>query len=255
MIDIHSHIIPNVDDGSQNMSTTIEMLKKAASSGTDKIIATPHFCRGYGECYYSEVKEKVKLLNEIAAKEKINIEIYHGQEIYYHDNILMDFKENIIGTINDTKYMLIELPMNDYSDNVFDVLYELKVRGIKLILAHPERYRFIIENPININRFINEDFLFQLNSGSISGVFGKHVKKTAEILLNNNVYDFIGSDAHNLNSRDTDMSSGLRIINSKNGQYINKFNENGMRLLKDEEIEFNGDIVSNKRSFFDFFKR
>ena len=255
MVDIHSHIIPNVDDGSQSMEITIEMLRKAASSGTDKIIATPHFSIGYGECYYNDVKETVKLLNEAVSKEKINIEIYYGQEIYYHDNILMDYKENIIGTINDTRYMLIELPMDDYSDNVFDVLYELKVMGIKLILAHPERYKFIIDSPVNINRCSKEGFLFQLNSGSILGVFGKKVKRTAEILLNNGVYDFIGSDAHNLSSRNTDMSSGLKIISSINHDYINKFNENGIKLLKNEKIEFTGDKIVNKRKFFDFFKR
>ena len=97
--------------------------------------------------------------------------------------------------------------------------------------------------------------MFQLNSGSISGVFGKQVKRTAEILLNNGIYDFIGSDAHNLGYRNTDMSSGLRIISSKNDDYINKFNENGMKLLRNEKIEFTGYKITNKRKFFDFFKR
>lgn len=114
--------------------------------------------------------------------------------------------EGKIGTLNDSKYMLIEFPMRKFDDNICDIIYELQVRNIIPIIAHPERYKPIIENPIYINKFINEGYLFQMNTGSIEGKFGSDVKKITEVLLENGIYNFIGSDAHDTKNRNTGLS-------------------------------------------------
>ena len=102
MIDIHSHIIPNIDDGSKSLEMSLEMLKRAEESGTKKIIATPHFFKGYWTENYNSVKDKVKKLNNLAKENNLNIEIYPGQEVFFNNYILEDFKLGDIGTLGDS---------------------------------------------------------------------------------------------------------------------------------------------------------
>ena len=245
MVDIHSHIINEIDDGSKSIDMTINMLKKSEQSGTTDIIATPHFMRGRFEVEYNEVVKKVEGLREIAKENNININIYAGQEVYYSKNILEYYNDKIIGTINNTKYMLIELPMLEFNiDEVINIIYELQIRGITPIIAHPERYKLFIKKPSMINSLIKEGMLFQLNAGSITGNFGKDVKKTATKYLENNIYSFIGSDAHRDIGRDTDIKEALGILEiNQRRSFIN----NGKLMLKNEDVIFNGSLVKEKK--------
>ena len=245
MVDIHSHIINEIDDGSRSIEMTINMLKKAEESGTTDIIATPHFMRGRFEVEYKEVIQKTEELKKIVKENNIDINIYVGQEVYYSKNLLEYYNDKIIGTINNTKYMLIELPMLGFDiDEVINTIYELQIRGIVPIIAHPERYKPFIKKPSMINALINEGMLFQMNAGSIAGDFGNDVKKTATKYLEHNIYSFIGSDAHRDKGRDTDMSEALNILES----YERKvFINNGKAMLKNEDVEFKGTAVKEKK--------
>ena len=245
MVDMHSHIINEIDDGSKSIEMTINMLKKAEESGTTDIIATPHFMRGRFEVEYKDVIKRAEELKKIVKENNIHINIYVGQEVYYSKNLLEYYNDKIIGTINNTKYMLIELPMLEFDiDEVINTVYELQIRGIVPIIAHPERYKPFIKKPSMINKLINEGMLFQMNAGSISGDFGKDVKKTAAKYLEHNVYSFIGSDAHRDRGRDTDMSEALNILES----YERKvFINNGKAMLQNEDVEFKGTAVKEKK--------
>ncbi|MDB2116101.1 tyrosine-protein phosphatase [Clostridium paraputrificum] len=254
MIDIHSHILPGIDDGAKNINMTLHMIKMAVESGTKDIVATPHFCRGYGETPYNEVKNLVGEFNKLSKGEGLDINIHYGQEVYYSEQIIDDYKSGLIGTINDSRYMLIELPMRSFDSDTLEVIYELQVKGVIPILAHPERYRPIIEKPDRINKFIKEGFLFQMNSGSIEGQFGNSVKKTAEILLDNNIYNFIGSDAHNDTNRCTGIDRGIELAKKKSKINEELFRESGRRLLNNEDIEFIGEKVKEKKGIFSFLK-
>ena len=245
MVDIHSHIINEIDDGSKSIEMTINMLKKAEESGTTDIIATPHFMRGRFEVEYKDVIEKVEELKKIVKENNIDINIYVGQEIYYSKNLLEYYNDKIIGTINNTKYMLIELPMLDFDiDEVINTIYELQIRGIVPIIAHPERYKQFIKKPSMINALINEGMLFQMNAGSITGKFGRDVKKTATKYLEHNIYSFIGSDAHRDRGRDTDISEALNILElPQKKEFIN----NGKVMLQNGDVEFKGTTVKEKK--------
>lgn len=254
MIDIHSHILPGIDDGAKNINMTLRMIKMAEKSGTKDIVATPHFCRGYGETPYDEVKKLVEEFKKLTKREGLGINLHYGQEVYYSEEIINDYKSGLIGTINNSRYMLIELPMRSFDSETLEVIYELQVTGIIPILAHPERYRPIIEKPERINKFIKEGFLFQMNAGSIEGEFGSNVKKTAEILLANNIYNFIGSDAHNDTNRCTGIDRGIELAKKKNKTNEALFRESGRRLLNNEDIEFIGEKVKEKKGIFSFLK-
>ena len=122
MIDIHSHILPGIDDGSKNINMTLQMIKMAEKSGTKDIVATPHFCRGYGETPYDEVKNLVGEFNKLAKGEGLDINIHYGQEVYYSEQIIDDYKSGLIGTINNSRYMLIELPMRSFDRDTLEVI-------------------------------------------------------------------------------------------------------------------------------------
>lgn len=254
MIDIHSHIIPNIDDGSKSIDMTLQMLKNAKNRGTNEIVATPHYLLEYGVATIKEVKKYVEEINELLKDEGIDMKVYHGQEVYFSERILEDYLNNNIGTINDSRYMLIEFNMRKFENNIFDMLYELQVRGIVPIIAHPERYREFIDKPSKINNFIKEGYLFQLNSGSLEGKLGEDARKTAKIFLDNNIYNFIGSDAHNVKSRTTGIDEALSIIHKKNKFSEEIFNESSKRLIENKDIEFCGQHIKEKNSIFSFLR-
>lgn len=249
MIDIHSHIIPKIDDGAKDLETSLRLLEIARDGGTKSIIATPHYYKGFYNFEYKDISRKIEVLKTLAKNNFIDIDIYYGQEICFFKDMFKELEERKIGTINNTKYMLIEFPLDDFTKDIFDEIYELQIRGIQPIIAHPERYKVFKNNPQEINKLIEEGYLFQLNSGSILGEFSKETKKTAELFLKNNIYSFIGSDAHNLKTRTSSLG---RINEALDMQYINQYKNNGIKMLRDEEVKFRGEVVQKKKKFIFF---
>lgn len=256
MIDLHSHLIWNIDDGSNSKEMTINMLRQAVKSGTRKLVLTPHYLPGYYAEPICKVKERSREVEALLKEEKINLEVYVGQEVYFTTSILENLDEGIIGTINNSRYMLIEFNMKNFSvKEVTETLYELQLKGIVPIIAHPERYHIFIKNPSLINEFINEGYLFQLNSGSLTGDFGKDVKKLAENYINNKIYSFIGSDAHRDEKRNTDMSKGIELLEDMDKEYFRYIKNSGEKLLENEEVKFIGNKIKVKKGFFSLFSK
>ena len=250
MIDIHSHILPGIDDGSKSIEMTLDMIKRAEREGIENIVATPHFRRGCFEVTYNEVKDLVSKINKLLELEGIDVKVHVGQEVYFSERIIDDFEEGIIGTINGGKYMLIEFPMRKIPKEATDYMYELKLRGVTPIIAHPERYSEVISNVEVLNQFIDEGCLFQLNAGSIRGDFGKDVKKTAEKLIKSGVYSFIGSDAHNNKGRNTGIFEESQEVFKKNILLRSVFLENEVRLINNQDINYEGNKLKRKKFFF-----
>ncbi|MGL5479576.1 MAG: tyrosine-protein phosphatase [Clostridium sp.] len=253
MLDIHSHITPGVDDGAKKLSETLEMIRNSIKEGTNNIVATPHFRKGYYEVNYKEIKEIVKSLNKLLSEEGLNVNIYCGQEIYYTDEIIKLYKSGVIGTINNSRYMLIELSMGTIDkQSVLETIYELNLLDLKPIIAHPERCKGISEDKEFLNNLIDEGCLFQLNSGSIKGDFGKNIKKIAIGYIKSNLYSFIGSDAHNNKNRKTGLKESLDYLNRIDRNYYKRLQSNSIKLIRDEEIDFEGEYLIEKKKFIFF---
>lgn len=255
MLDIHSHILPGLDDGARTIVSTLEMISIAIKDGTKKIVATPHYCSGYFETPYDKVKQYVKELNLILIRKGLDIEVITGQEVYLDKFTIENLENNVIGTIGDTNYMLVEFPMNVLTEDDLALIYELKLKGIKPIVAHPERYTYVIEKPAIINKFIDEKCLFQINSGSLTGVYGKKVQKTAEFLIRNGICNFVGSDAHSVNKRKPETSEAMEIIKTLNEKVYKNIEKNNQMLLRNEDVECCTLNNKNRKSFFDKFKK
>ncbi len=205
---------------------------------------------------YEEIKKEVAKLKTLAKNKDIDIEIYCGQEVYYTSRILESFQCGDIGTIENSRYMLIEFPLREFSvDEVINDIYELQLNGVVPIIAHPERYKTFIEAPELINKFIEEGFLFQLNTGSITGDFGGGVKKTAKLFVKHKIYSTIGSDGHRSQVRTTDMTAGIKAIEKINPGYVREMENISQEILMNNKVEFRGERIRKQGGIFNIFRR
>ncbi|MEY8764367.1 MULTISPECIES: tyrosine-protein phosphatase [Clostridium] len=254
MVDIHSHILPGIDDGSKSMEQTVKMLKLTEADGVKTIAATSHFYRGYYENSCSDIKKLVEKVKAEAERENINVDIVPGQEVMLDRYSLEYYKSGRIGCIGNTDYMLVEFPMIDMPEDAMDIIYELQIRGVHPILAHPERYRYIIGNPSKINEFLNEGCLLQVNTGSIKGIFGKKVKNTARILIKSGISSFIASDAHSMGGRRPGISTAIEMASEIDRGICGRVEKNCEKLLENQLIDPPDNRIKEKKRIFSFFR-
>lgn len=197
MIDIHCHILPGIDDGSRTIEESIDIIKKAIDNGVTDIIVTPHYMLGTDYILNNNGKKKVlERLKKYIKVNNLDINVYLGNEVFVENNMPILHKEEEITTLNDSKYLLFELPMNYKFNGLNDVIFNLGCKGYKPVIAHPERYSFIKENPSLAIDLIDKGVLFQSNIGSFLGAYGKKAKETAITLLKHGAISFIASDIH-----------------------------------------------------------
>ena len=238
MIDVHCHILPEVDDGAESMQQAINMAKIAQEEGISKMIATPHY---HPEFKY-EKGEELKRISERFKKElkenNIDIEIYLGNEIYFTYDLMDKISELDFYCLNDSKYILIEFPPNNFPSNLCNIVYELKQQGYTPVLAHVERYMQIHEDTEIIYDCIKEGALIQVNSSSIIGKNGKEAERVSEILLNNNMIHFIATDAHSSTRRRPIIRETYDYIVRKYGEQKAEmlFIQNPYKVIEDKEI-------------------
>jgi len=200
MIDFHSHILPNIDDGSRDIKETFNLIQEAKKVGFESIILTSHYIEGY---YETSVKEREVWLNVIYEDLKaknIDINLYLGNEIYITENLIKLLEEGKATTINNTNYVLFELSMHNEPLNLYNIIYEIMQYKLVPILAHPERYSFVQKEPELVYDLIKKGVLMQCNYGSIIGQYGKKAQIIVKKLLENNAVHFLGSDVHRENT-------------------------------------------------------
>lgn len=251
MIEVHCHLINGIDDGSKNEEMTLNMIKIAKENGVTKIICTPHYYPGRFEYKKNQVEEKINKLREIAIENNLNMEFFFGQEVFLDNNILENYSNRNIGTINNSRYMLIEMNFIEFEESFLDNLYELSLKGVIPIIAHPERYKYFIKDKKLINNFFEIGCLFQLNAGSLTGQFGKDVQKLAKEFLENDIYNFIGSDAHSDGKRRCNLKEVYEILNLKTKE---RFLDSSEKLIKNQDIVFEGQMITKKKGIFSFLK-
>ena len=200
MIDMHSHIIPGVDDGSASVEETFKMIDEAKKVGFTDIIMTSHFLTHYYEPTPGEIIVWKNKLQEVLDSKGMDVKLHSGMEIYISNRMKELFGEKKILTLCDSRYLLMELPLSSTINYLDHVLYFLQSLSIQVILAHPERYKSVQENPDLVQEYIDKGALIQCNYGSILGLYGNHAKNTVKTLLKKGQVHFLGSDCHKPNS-------------------------------------------------------
>ena len=256
MIDFHSHILPNIDDGSRSIEETFNLIKEAESVGFEAVVSTSHYIEGYYEIDKEEIKTRISLIREELKKINCNIEIIQGNEIYITNNInsLLENKQAV--TLNDEKYVLFELPLNAEAMNLNEVVYQILEKGRIPILAHPERYPFVQKNPNVLLDLIEDGVLMQCNYGSIIGQYGKQTKNTLKKMLEHNMVHLLGSDVHRPETIYTNIDKSIeeirKIIDEEILENITEIYPDA--VIKGERIEIPNAMTIKTTIFSKIFK-
>src|SRR5690625_4311909 len=201
MIDIHTHILPSVDDGAKTEEDSLEMAKQAVEEGIHTIIATPHHKNGRFENVRENIMTYTNILNELFQSEGIPLTLLAGQETRINGDMVEDLKKGEILPINDTTYVFVEFSASHVPRYAKQVLFDLQVAGYKPIIVHPERNEELIEHPNRLYDFVRNGALTQITAGSLIGKFGKSIQRFTQQLIEANLTHFIASDAHNTTTR------------------------------------------------------
>lgn len=237
MYDIHSHILPAMDDGARNLAESIRIAEETVKKGIKGIVATPHFMEEGYRFALPELEEKIRQFQEVLKKREIDLEIYPGAEVFIYPGLIRDLEEGLVPTINKSSYLLLEFPMYGFPPYTGDLLYNLQVLGYKVIIAHPERYREVVEAPDFLYRFARGSIYAQVNSSSLLGVLGERVKRTAEILFLHNMVQLIGSDLHSTGRRGQTLREGVERLKELDRERAELLLRNNRRVIEDKELE------------------
>lgn len=218
--DIHSHIIPGVDDGSADMEQSVRMLRVAEENHIRKIILTPHNKPHTRNASPEVLKKKVAELRQKISENSLNIELFLGTEIYYRDSVADLLDEGQICTMADTEYVLVEFSPTDEYSYIYSALSKIQDYGYKPILAHVERYDSITRKKLTrAMELSRHEILLQLNAGSIMGAFGRGPQKFCKLLLKKQLADFVATDAHRDTGRAPYMTECADYLYKKYDQY------------------------------------
>ena len=240
LVDIHCHILHSVDDGSGNMTDSLEMAQLAAANGTKAIFATPH-CNmpHYFENFWSaELEQKLTDFQKKLDSCELDVRVYCGQEIYLEKGFLQRLRQNELITLNRSRYALVELDFYEHSDDAYKKIAALVSEGYVPVVAHPERYAFVAEDRYAASKLKRFGALLQINSGSLSGDFGTKPKRAADSMLKNQLADFVASDAHSQYSRTPDLSQAHEYVcENFSYEYADLlFSINPERVINNEKI-------------------
>ena len=196
-VDIHSHLIPGVDDGAKTLEDSIALIKGLKELGFRKIITTPHVYSDYYPNSSDRLLAGLTTLRNGLKKAGVDIEISCAAEYYMDDFFEELLEKGDILTLEDN-HVLVEMSFFSEAFKLDEYLFKMQVKGYKPILAHPERYTYYLKKFDRLEDLKNRGFKLQLNLLSLTGHYGKEVKDLAIMILNKNLYDFVGTDTHNI---------------------------------------------------------
>lgn len=206
MIDIHTHVIPYLDDGSPNLETSLEMIKHEIAIGVKEIYCTPHHIYHRYEKSVEEIKKNFQMLKDAVEKENLPVKLYLGQEICYthRENTLEMLSKGELLTLNNTNRILLEFSFTREPEDILDIIYNFNIKGYEVIIAHVERYEWMTLDKVKALR--NEEAKIQINSNSILGLTGGKEKRFVKKLLKLDLVDYVASDTHSFRPSTLDKS-------------------------------------------------
>lgn len=239
MIDLHSHIIFNIDDGAKSIEDSVTLCRQATENGYKGIVATPHFTDyRHIDDFVLERESKLDLIREKLSKEGIDITLYSGAELFLSRGIFTAGDLDAL-TVNNSRYMLCEFPLGSFNVRQgLDMLSELTLRGYIPIIAHPERYHEFRKNYEIIYGLVDQGVIFQVNADSLAGNIDRTAQNISADLIQEGFAKFIGSDAHDTHRRNLNMRERISAFPSKidKEDLENCFIKYPQAVINDEDI-------------------
>ena len=210
-VDIHSHLLPGIDDGSKSFDMTLQLIEGMQNIGFKQFITTPHVIKNVWNNKKSEIENLEKKTIQELLKNNCNIECKAAAEYMMDVDFENLFKTEKLLTLKEN-LVLVEMSYINPPIQLYHIIFELQIAGYKPVLAHPERYLFYNKNLSEYLKLKKSGCLFQLNLLSTVGYYGHEVAANADFLLKNNLIDFVGSDIHH-KTHLTSFSNALKIKN------------------------------------------
>ena len=234
MIDLHSHILPELDDGSQSLRESLAMARMAVDSGITAMVATPHCADDRSW----ETYEAWQLLSQALSENEIPLKLFPGMEIFGTPDTVRMLREGKLFTLNGSRYPLIEFSFRSDGEEETAILRSVCKAGFRPVVAHPERYGYVQRDPRLVNRWHRMGCLFQVNRGSLLGRFGSRAQETAFELVNRGFASVVASDAHSPRMRTPWMADVQHLLTEEISARCARvlLKENPKKILKDEEI-------------------
>lgn len=250
VFDIHSHILYSTDDGAACIEESVKMLVQAAENGIEGIIATPHYIEGLYVSSYEDNLGKLDRLKREIVKAGIDMHIYLGNELLITPEIIRLVRDRKAAVLNESRYILIELPFFDLPPYTEKVLFQLELEGYKPILAHPERNVEIVNDLNILYRLIKQGVLVQMNLASLKGAYGKHVKKAALLMLEHSMVHFAGTDMHSPRTLQVNFTDSMEKLKAYYPEQLNRLlYDNPLRIIRNESIVIPEPVKIKNRNF------
>lgn len=239
MVDIHTHILPGMDDGARDFEESLRLCMLGRNHHIKKTVVTPHFnSMGDVDSFIEKRDENIRVLKKNLELNGIDMEIYAGAEVYVNDDVF--FAQNLRRlTINNSRYLLVEF---DFSGkrlrDIFDYLDELYSMDVVPIIAHPERYEYFQADYDAVNELVSNGVLFQINAGSLASRDGREAFELAYEMAYKGAAAFIATDTHSLQRRPNDMGEMLRAFpqDIEGSRMFKMLERNGELVLNNQEI-------------------
>jgi protein-tyrosine phosphatase len=249
MIDMHSHILFNVDDGPKDINESLELLQLAVQEGITEIISTSHVLHHSYQVEAETVINQTALLQHELNARNIPLKIHTGHEIRISEDLVEQLQQKKILPLGESRYVLVEFPSSNIPSYTKTLFNKLQEEGYTPIIAHPERNKAIAENPKKLYDLIINGALAQITAGSLAGHFGKAIQKTSIQLVEANLVHTYGSDVHNAHTRPFLFDAGLTAL--ENRKLLNQVDillENNARIItNDEMIIMEPQLVKEKK--------
>ncbi|SDS96998.1 protein-tyrosine phosphatase [Paenibacillaceae bacterium GAS479] len=238
MIDIHTHILPGIDDGASHQEHLLELATAAVQEGITDIIATPHHANGVYWNPANEVRALLEQSQKLLDKQGLSLRLHAGQEIRVHGELLENLERGELLRLADTPYMLLEMPTREIPQEMAELIYELTLLGVRPVIAHPERNMEALREPHRLEELIDLGAWTQVTTHSLLGLYGKNIEKGAWSMVKNGLIHLVSSDAHHAQRRGFKLSEAYTLIEARMGQAVRHYFEaNAVRLLAGEELE------------------
>ena len=250
MIDIHSHILPEIDDGSRSLEESIKMAELAAADGIEQMVATPHLFNGLS--HDPETAEIVDRVAELHAAVSKHLKILPGSEVHVAHDIAERVKSQRVTPINRCNYLLVEFPQMTVPIGADDIFYRLQLQGIRPILVHPERNLQLQRQPSLVAEYASRGVYMQVTAMSMAGEFGVGAKKCADFLLHLNCVHFLATDTHRPLKRPPILSRGrdaaARMIGEERARRL--VYDNPLAVVEGRPLDVEPAMIPRKKSFF-----
>jgi len=217
-VDIHTHILPGVDDGAQDLSQSLELLKQAYSQGMGALILTPHYRGRYRNNVHQRLTAIFQELCQAAGKECPDLELYLGCEVGYELDVSEKVTDGTVLSLNGTQYVLLEFQQGSFRSRIMEGVLEVLNFGYVPIIAHAERYDAFRQHPKLADEVTQLGALIQLNADSVLGKCGLGIKRYCHKLLKARLVHFVATDAHDLKDRKPELKRCYEKLRKRYGQ-------------------------------------